>query len=423
MKSKGIIVLIALLLLPAYMRIGRVECHYAWLDVSPDVVMQGGEFEIRYNVSKFFTSPTGGIVTTKRKMREINISIEIPPSMNCNIKSLDVTGNGTITKEINGLNVMVRASGDIGNLNLIASVHVSLDCEIGTYNIRVTALAREIDEEGNELYPVDYSASEEIKIRTFGPIFSIKAEPKEIDPPHTVGVVVTIMHVEPVPPFNITNLTLRIIPPSPNKPQIIPLVDIFGRSFLRPGRSVRFPRPVYIEIDEKTPGGIHEIRAELEFWVLDRRKVIETSTNITVIKKTEVNISVDVPSEAVNGSELRLNIEVVNIGSFMAKRVIILGKLGEEKAVVEVGNLKPGEFKNVEMILPVCGAGNETIFFRVYWNNEYPHDQVSKSFKFTILVKRAKFNIKVVLALSFLMFTAIIGWLIGKKAVKRSASS
>jgi len=422
MKSRRSVVLIVLLLFFTYARVEKVNCHYAWLNINPDLVMQGGEFEIRYNISKFYMLPTGGVVVAKRQMREINIFLEIPEGLNCTIESLEVSGNGSITKEINGLNAIVRASIDIGTLNLVAKVRVPLDYEVGTYNIRVDARAREVDENGEEFYPVDYSTSENIEIKTFGPIFSIRPEPKEVEPPHTVGIVVTIMHKEPVPPFDITNLTLKVIPPPPNKPKVIPLVDIFGRSFLRPGRSVKFPRPIYVEIDEKTAGGIREIRAELEFWVSGMKKVIEARTNITVIKTTEVNISAEVPSKVVNGSELRLSLEVVNVGSFIAKNVIVLGELSGEKSVVNVGSLEPGQFKDLELALPVRGAGNETLLLKVYWNNEYPYEQVSNSLKFTVLVTKGRFNTRTVLAIGSVVLVFAMGWLIGKKAIKHSAS-
>jgi hypothetical protein len=423
MKSRKVIVLIVLLLFSAYLRIQRVDCHYAWLDISPKLVMQGGEFQIKYNISKFFASPTGGVVIARREMRAINISLEIPPGMNCTIEMLEVRGNGTIKKEIKGLNIMIETSGDIGSIDLVATVQVPLDFEVGTYGVRVKASALEIDEEGNELYPIDYSISENVEVRTFGPIFSIRAEPDEIEPPFTVGVIVTILHDKPVPPFDIVNLTLRVFPPPPNKPQELPLMDIFGRSILRPGSSIRFPRPVYVDIYEETPGGIQKIRAELEFWVQGIRKVVEVSTNVTIMKKTEVNLTVDVPSEVVNGSEIRLNLEVVNVGSFIAKNVIVLGQIGEEKSVVEIGDLKPGEYRNVEMPLLVYGAGNETLLLKVYWNNEYPHDQVSNSFEFLIFVKSSKFNVKLLFVTGSLVLVAILGWLFGKKTIKRSASS
>lgn len=422
MRSRRLMVLIALLLFFTYARVERVNCHYAWLEVNPDVVMQGGEFEIRYNISKFYMLPTGGIVVAGRQMREISISLEVPKGMNCTIERLDVSGNGSITKEINGLNIIVRASIDIGSLNLVARVQVPLDYEVGSYNIRVDARAREVDENGEEYYPVDYSTSDNIEIKTFGPIFSIRSEPKEVEPPHTVGIIVTIMHNKPVPPFEITNLTLKVIPPPPNKPEVIPLVDIFGRSFLRPGSSVKFPRPIYVEIDKKTAGGIREIRAELEFWVLGMKKVIEARTNITVIKTTNVNISAEVPSKVVNGSELHLSLEVVNVGSFVAKNVIVLGEMSGEKSVVNVGNLEPGQFKDIELVLPVRGAGNETLLLKVYWNNEYPYEQVSNSLEFTVLVTKRGFNTKIALVIGFIGLVLAIGWLIGKKTIKRSAS-
>jgi len=422
MKSKKLIVLIVLLLFFTYLRTQKVDCHYAWLDITPKLVMQGGEFQIKYNISKFYASPTGGLVIARRQMKAINISLEIPPGLNCTIDLLDVSGNGTIRKEIKGLKIMIKTSGDIGTINLVATVQVPLDFEEGKYDVRVRASALEIDEEGNELYPVDYSTSEEVEVRTFGPIFSIRAEPNEIEPPFTVGVIVTIFHEQPVPPFDIVNLTLRVFPPPPNKPQEIPLMDIFGRSILRPGSSIRFPRPVYVKIDEKTPGGIKKIRAELEFWVQGIRKVVEVSTNLTIVKKTEVNLTADLPSEVVNGSEFRLNLEVVNVGSFIAKNVIVLGQIGEEKSVIEIGDLEPGEYRNVEMALLVYGAENETLLLKVYWNNEYPHDQVSKAFEFMIYVKSSKFDVKLFFV-GFLAIVIILGWLFGKKAIKRSASS
>ena len=420
MKGKKVIFLIALLLVSAHMEVERVSCHYAWLEINPDFVMQGGEFEIVYNISKFFVSE-GGLVVAKTKMRSINITLEVPEGMNCAIKFLEVTGNGTITRNIRGLSVEIKASEDIGNLNLVASVQVPLDFEVGVYTIRVKARAREVDEEGHEIYPVDYSTSEKIEVKPFGPIFSIRAEPKEVEPPFTVGVMVTIMHQAPVPPFNISNLTLRVIPPPPNEPKVIPLIDIFGRTVLRPGRSIRFPRPVYVEISEETAGGIREIRAELEFWVMGMKKVLVTTTNVTVIKKTQVNISANVPSEVLNGSELRLNAEVVNVGSFLAKKVIVLGELGGEKSVVEVGDLRPGEFRDVELVLPVRGAGNETLRLRVFWNNIYPPEQVSNSVEFTIFVKKGGFSARSILLLSIPLLV-VLGWLIGK-AVKRSATT
>ncbi len=422
MRSRGIMFLLVLLFLLAHARIERAECHYAWLDINPDVVMQGGDFEITYNLSKFYMLPTGGVFLAKNQMREIKISLKVPSGMNCTIDTLKVTGNGSITREINGLNVIIRASVDIGSINLIARVHVPLDYKEGSYDIRIDAKAREIDEDGKEIYPVDYSTSERIEIRTFGPIFSIRPEPKKLEPPHTVGISVTIMHHEPVPPFEITNLTLRVFPPPPNEPQMVQLKDIFGRSILKPGGSIRFPHPIYVEIGKETAGGIRDIRAELEFWILGMRKVIEASTNITVLKTTEVNLSGDVPSKVVNGSELRLKLEVVNVGSFIAKNVIVMGQLRDEKSVFEVGTLEPGEFRDLELVLPVHGSGNETLLLKVYWNNEYPHDQVSKTLNFTILVTKGRFNIELILGIGVVLLVLVLGWLVGKKAIKRSPS-
>ncbi len=420
MKLDKILVLVLLFALAVPKGIERVECHYAWLSVEPRLVMQGGEFRIRYNLSKFFTLPTGGVVVAKRRVREINISVEVPPGLICAIEGLEVTGNGTITREVKGQIARVKAGEDIGTLKLLAKVKVPLDYKEGIYEVRVRAIAREVDQEGNEVF-VDYSTSENVEIRTFGPIFSIRAQPEKVEPPQAVGVIVTIIHDEPVPPINITNLTLRVIPPPPNEPQVIPLVDIFGRSFLVPGRSIRFPRPIYVEIGEETPGGVKEIRAILEFWVLGRKKVIETSTNVTILKETELNLSAQVPSEASNGSSLNIRLEVTNVGSFKARRVIVLGEIGGSKSVVEVGDINAGEYKVIEMSLPVFGAGNETLRISVYWNNEYPPEQVRKSFEFTVFVRKSGLNLTPILALTLLI--VLIGWFVGKKAVKRISSS
>ena len=359
--------------------------HWGWFEIQPEEVMQGGSFRVIYNISKYRLE-LGQLISSETRMLEFNLTIGLPRGLTGEITSVNVSSDGYVFKQIEGMSLRIYAQGgEILDIRVLAQVNVSLDSPIGPRQIETTGRSIEIVGEGAES-PRDYRVRGEVEVMPFEPIFLFSIDKEVVEPPGTLVADVYIGNGPPMPPFTLHNLTLWIEHAFSSEPIWKPIKDVWGRSVLPPKAYYELG-PMYIRIGPESRGGRYQIAARLEFYLEGESREAIRTVNLTVHRTTTLNLSVEAPSKVRKGSTTTIHAKIINTGSFEAEDVIVVAELGEEREVQGIGEMASGELRELEIHLPVVVSENSTINVQVYWRDEYPSDQRQISVEIPVTVE------------------------------------
>jgi len=357
----------------------------------PEAVRQGGEFVVEYNLSKSVLIG-GGTLRSTNTMKSAEVSLMIPLNMPYNITRvavLDPDFNPITNATVEGSTIRVSAQ-KIGVISVRARVIVPLSVAPGDYTIYVRAKAEEEIPNGT-IIDVDHSRSVKVSVVSWAPRVTLEVQPREIEPPGTLTVRLTIANVEDAwildPETGLLsrrglrltgcNLTIR------STLLEEPIVESVGS--VGPSEVKLVSRSFMIGSDIQA--GRHTLILILRYSYDGSSSAAALTKEVRVVKNAQLSIQpVGDGLEAVSGGQLNLTLRVSNDSPWNVSSVSLSVALGDQRREVEIGPLRSYEARVVSVIMQAPEPGNYTARATATWVNPYPAVEMNSTVEVPVRV-------------------------------------
>ncbi len=385
----------------------EVRPYLPVLWVYPEVVRQGGEVIVEYNLSKSVLVGGGTIRSTTNILKSAEISLMIPINMPYNITrvvALDPDFNEITNVTVEGSTIRVSAQ-KIGVVSVRARVIIPLSTSPGDYTVYVRAQAEEETPNGT-LITVDHSRTAKISVTPWGPQLTLEVQPREFEPPGTLTLKLTVANSEEawrIDPetgrlvkanveITDSNLTIRsTLLDEPVRERVGPIgpseVKLVSRSFV---------------VNPDVQAGRHTVILLFNYRYDDTTYAAMLTREVRVVKNAQLSLQpIESPTEAPAGGTLNLTFRVSNDSPWNVSSALLRVELGELKREIQIGSLDPYEVEIVSVVLTAPEPGNYTAQATITWMNPYPAKELNVTVEIPVTVTApAKIPVKTVVAVA-----------------------
>ncbi|MDK2463768.1 MAG: hypothetical protein QI223_03210 [Candidatus Korarchaeota archaeon] len=369
----------------------QVRPYLPVLWVYPEIVRQGGEVLVEYNLSRSVLVG-GGTIRSTNILKSAEVSLMIPINLPYNITrvvALDPDFNNITNVSVEGSTIRVSAQ-KIGVVSVRARVVIPLSTPPGDYTIYVRAQALEETPNGT-LITVDHSREAKLSVTPWGPQLTLEVQPRQLEPPGTLTIKLTIANSEEAweldprtgrlvrtsVPITDSNLTISsTLLGEPVRDEVGPIgpseVKLVSRSF---------------EINPDVPAGRHTLILLFNYRCDDSTYAAMLTREVRIVKNSQLSLrAIESPAEVQAGGILNLTFRVSNDSPWNVSSAVLSVELGDLRREVQMGPLGPYQVETVSVALAAPGPGNYTVRATITWMNPYPAEELNATVQIPVTV-------------------------------------